>query len=298
MKEREGGILNFHGDDVVPSAPEEALFHVIPVPYEKTVSYGTGTAGGPAAILAASCQLELFDGKSVPAELGIYTGPPVACEGEPEEVLAVIGRRVTASLGHGAIPVVLGGEHTISAPVAEALAAHHGTIGVIQFDAHADLRDEYDGTPLSHACVMKRIFDLEIPFVQIGTRSYSLEEQRLREREGVTYFDAERIFRKGIEAVLLPEGFPEKIFLTFDIDCLDPSLIPATGTPVPGGLTWYQALWIIEKILQKRICTGFDVVELAPQPHHPGSAFASAQLVYAIMGYLTRSRVNRTFYEL
>jgi agmatinase len=283
-------IKYFHGDDVKPSSPEEAFFHVIPVPYERTVSYGGGTAQGPDTILDASCQLELFDGRSVPSELGIYTAPPVDCMGSIKETLANIRDAVSKPLNMGKIPVMLGGEHTVTYGAIEAMYDKYGkNFCVVQFDAHADLRDTYDGTKFSHACIMKRIFDLDIPFYQLGTRSYSLEEHNLRLRHNVHYMDAVDIHKNGVGAFEFPPYFPEHVFVTFDIDGLDSSIMPATGTPVPGGIGWFDAMELLEKVMGGRKCVGFDVVEYAPIEGFHSYDFAAAQLVYNMMGILQRS---------
>ncbi|WP_163338272.1 agmatinase [Desulfopila sp. IMCC35008] len=289
--------LNFHGEDVVPAMPEDALFHIIPVPFEISVSYGRGTAYGPAAILEASRQLELFTGRNIPAEHGIYTVPPVNCSGSCEDTLRRIEEQVATTLSLKKIPVVLGGEHTVTCGVIEAFRKQHEDFGVIQFDAHADLRDSYEGSSYSHACVMRRIHEKNIPIYQLGTRSYSVEEHRYREEHNVPYRDSEDIWKNGTD-LLLPEDFPNKVFITFDIDGLDGSVIPATGTPVPGGLDWYQAMWLIEAIMQSRVCIGFDVVELAPVDNLHGPNFAAAQLVYNMMSYLTDSKLNRDYWQL
>jgi len=289
--------LNFHGEDVAPAEPAEALFHVIPVPFELSVSYGTGTAAGPEAILAASAQLELFTGRSIPAEHGIYTAPPVDCSSDRKKTLANIDDEVSTTLRHNKIPVVLGGEHTVTCGVIAALRKKYQDFGVIQFDAHADLRDSYEGSPFSHACVMRRIHEQGIPIYQLGTRSYSLEEHRYRRNNNISYRDSEDIWKNGC-ALTLPDDFPSKVFITFDIDGLDGAIIPATGTPVPGGLNWYQAMWFIEAIMTRSICIGFDVVELAPIAGLHGPNFAAAQLVYNMMGYLADSPRNREFWQL
>lgn len=292
-------LITFHGDDVPQSRPDEALFHVIPVPYEKSVSYGSGTAEGPAAILAASCQLEVFDGKSTPAQYGIYTHEPVNCGGGHEESLANIKEAVLNCLRHGKMPVVLGGEHTVTNGVIDALIDKYGTdFGVVQFDAHADLRESYEGSIFSHACVMKRTIDKGIPLYQLGTRSYCMEEHQTRVYNEIPYMDAEDIHRQGTDAFVLPDGFPEKVFITFDIDALDSSIMPATGTPVPGGLTWYQAMWLIERIVKQRTCIGFDVLEYAPMYGLHSADFTAAQLVYNMMGYAARSTGVRSFFQL
>ncbi|MFT5699757.1 MAG: agmatinase [Desulforhopalus sp.] len=290
--------LNFHGEDVVPAAPGQALFHIIPVPLEQTVSYGAGTVNGPHAILEASAQLELFDGVSIPADYGIHTAPPLPCDHSIEQTLLAIEQAVAGASLQKSVPVLLGGEHSLSLGAIKGLKQHYGDFGVVQFDAHADLRDSYSGTKNSHACVMRRIVEEDIPIYQFGTRSYSLEEQQFREEKGIWYRDAETIWRDYDKASTLPPDCPEKIFITFDVDCFDASVMPATGTPVPGGLNWYQVVWAIQKMLQDKICLGFDLVELAPQDSMHGASFSVAQLAYNMMGYLTRSAINRTFYNL
>lgn len=281
---------NFHGDDVEQSSPKKALFHILPVPYEKSVSYGTGTALGPKAILDASTQLELFDGKSIPAEAGIHTLPPVNCDGDHEEALERIDDAVSMILEYGKIPVILGGEHTVTNGSLRAIKREHEEFGIVQFDAHADLRDSYEGSPYSHACVMKRTFDAKIPFFQIGVRSISQEGVQLREEHQIPRLDANQLYQNGIPDPLLPSDFPEKIYITFDIDALDPSIMPATGTPEPGGLQWYQSLELLDKIIMGRTVIGFDLVELAPIESLPHPDFTAAKLVYSIMGMITRNR--------
>lgn len=279
--------ISFHGDDVIPGTADSSLFHVIPVPLEKSVSYGTGTAGGPAAILEASCQLELLTCGCVPAEHGIYTLPPIDCSGSVEEALQRIQQATAVTLRHGAVPVVLGGEHSLSSGVVAALTEKYEEFGVIQFDAHADLRDSYEGSPHSHACVMRRIHESNIPIIELGIRSYSLEELIYLKEKEIYYLDSETIWRNG-PILHLPADFPEKVYISFDVDVFDSSLMPATGTPVPGGLNWYQAMWLMEQITEVRTCIGFDVVELAPLDTMHAPSFAVAQLVYNMMAYLTK----------
>lgn len=280
--------LSFHGEDVIPSSPEAALFHVIPVPFEHSVSYGTGTANGPQAILEASRQLETLSCGVVPADHGIYTTPPVHCGGPTEVVLERIKKRVSQAVQTKSVPVILGGEHTVTCGAIAALQDHNNDFGVIQFDAHADLRDSYGGSPYSHACVMRRIHEKGIPIFQIGTRSYSVGENNYRKLHNIPFLDSESIWRDGVQ-LSLPDDFPQNVYITFDLDGLDSSIMPATGTPVPGGLSWYQAVWLIEQIMNSRVCVGFDVVELAPVKTLHAPSFLAAQLTYTIMAYLTKS---------
>lgn len=290
MNEYENRFLS---SEVPPRPADKARFHVIPVPYEATVSYAGGTANGPEAILDASDQLELCDGTSFPGEGGIFTQCPVDCSGTPEEVMEKVKLAVLDALDAGAMPVVLGGEHSLTYGEMAALKERYGRFGVIQFDAHADLRDSYEGSKWSHASVMRRaVKDLDLPLVQLGNRIYCREELDARKEHHVTSWDAPYLCRHGIPDKLIPEDFPRNIFITFDVDGLDPSIMPETGTPVPGGLDWYMALDLAAKAMEGRRVLGLDVVELAPREGHIVSDFAAASLTYALMGLASRNNDN------
>ena len=265
-------------------------FHVIPVPMETSVSYGGGTAQGPRAILEASQQLEAWDGRCIPLERGIHTTSPVDCNGKIDTVLDRIEHAVARALSFDAIPVVLGGEHTVTLGALRALKkASTIPFGIVQVDAHADLRDTYEGNPLSHACVMRRATqDLGIPLVQMGVRALCHEEEKYRQSQNITFFDARELHFMGIPDHLFPPKFPHHVYITLDVDGLDPSVIRATGTPVPGGLGWHDTLTLLEKSISGKKVVGFDVVELAPMPGDHASDFAAAQLVYNTMGMIQR----------
>ena len=283
--------------------PGKAFFHVLSAPLESSVSYGGGTALGPGAILEASNYLELWDGFSIPANLGIHTAPAVDCSRGTEEALEGIRSAVAAAYAAGAVPVVLGGEHTVTygALKATAEAFRASEVGIVQFDAHGDLRDSYHGDRLSHACVMRRGLDLGFRLFQVGQRSLSEEDLECRRRFGIPYLDAREAAGFGspspdllpVTSLPLPGDFPRLVYLTFDVDGLDPAVIPATGTPEPGGLSWHQALAMIESVAASgRRIVGFDVVELAPDGSSRPSDFAAARLVYNIMGIVGRSGVR------
>jgi len=299
-------------DSELPFRPaDECRFHVIPVPFEATVSYGGGTASGPEAILEASSQLEVWTGRAVPSRQGIFTWPAVDCEGRAEDVLERIEQAVQTALAQGpqtdsplttapatpcevpgtampAVPVILGGEHTVSLGALRALKKRYGDFGIVHFDAHADLRDNYEGTPYSHACVMRRaVQDLGLSLYQIGVRSLSPEEELYRRAQNIQHLDAREAKFPGFPASFsLPAGFPKNVYLSFDVDALDSSLMPATGTPDPGGLLWWDALDLVERCLKGRCCLGFDVVEFAPVPSLHAPAFTAARLAHEIMGIL------------
>lgn len=272
------------------------MFHVIPVPYEKTASYGAGTANGPRAILEASQQLETYDGFSCPCEEGIYTWAAVDCSNGDRDVIDVIKEAVLRvdTYGGRKVPFLLGGEHTVTNGAIEAMHAKGDEFGIVQFDAHADLRDSYEGSQWSHACVMKRAVDLGIPVFQLGVRAISPEEVRVREKYPslISYVDGYELGTRGIPGgALLPESFPKKVYVTIDVDGLDPSVMPATGTPVPGGIGWYQMQELLREIAAEREIIGADIVELAPIENLHASNFAAARLAYDLMGIVQRSRI-------
>ena len=270
---------------------DKALFEVIPVPLEQTVSYGAGTANGPMAILHASQQLERWDGFSEPLVAGIITHPFIDCRGEILTVLAEIEKTVRLAVACKRIPVVLGGEHTVSLAPLKALSKNSSLpIGIVQLDAHADLRESFEGSRFSHACVMRRAMEeCRCRLFQFGVRALCREEVDYRRAKLVHFLDGREIAGSNLIDFVLPVDFPKQIYLTLDVDGLDPSVIGATGTPVPGGPGWYQTLTFLERVIAGREVIGFDLVELAPRAGDHGSDFAAAQLVYSVMGMITRN---------
>lgn len=277
-------MQTFLSSEFPQSPAEDARFHIIPVPMEQTVSYAGGTANGPAEILAASYQLESFDGTSYPGEQGIHTTSAVDCSGNVLTNLENIKQVCLPVYRSGKLPVLLGGEHSLTLAPIQALHSIRQDFGVVQIDAHADLRDTYEDNPHSHACVMRRIHELGIPIFQIGVRNLCKEEINYRAQHSIPFIDARDIYQNGIPKKILPENFPENIYLTFDVDGLDASLMPATGTPEPGGLSWWQAIEACESATKDRNLLGIDVVELAPQPQLHSASYTAAKLTYALMG--------------
>lgn len=280
----------FLGSEITHPAPEAARFHIIPVPYEESVSYGGGTGSAPKAILQASWQLEVWDGYSQPCDQGIYTRPPVDTSGSAAEVIERIASATREVAALGKMPVAIGGEHTVTYGVIKGLLdAGVRDFGVVQIDAHADLREAYEDNPLSHASVMKRVVDEGVPLFQLGIRAFCPEEIEIRERCGVHYLDADVLVPNNQYSFELPEDFPKKVFLTVDVDGLDPSVFPSTGTPVPGGLGWYQSLALLDCVAKQREVIGFDVMEHAPIAGFHAYDFSAAMLVYKIMGIVQRN---------
>ncbi len=286
-------IKHFLSSEIDNAKADAAKFHVIPVPFEHSVSYGTGTGQGPLAILEASDQLELYDAytNSYPANNGIHTQKAIQAK-SPVKMVAKLHKATKFALKNNAIPVILGGEHSVSFGTFKALKEKYGTFGILHIDAHADLRHAYEGSIYSHASVMKRAVELEIPLVQFGTRAYCEEEKKTREEYNIVAYDAHEFINTASfvpssckkASDILPADFPNDVYISFDVDGLDPSIIPDTGTPVPGGLLWYQSLELIKHCIKGRNVIGFDVVELAPTKNSQVSDFASANLVYKLMG--------------
>lgn len=266
-----------------------AQFRVIPVPLERTVSYGGGTSGGPDAILAASVELERLFRGTEPCAKGIMTEPPISCFEALPQVMEQIAARTEAAIRAGATPVTLGGEHALTCgAVRGVVRGLQRPVGILQIDAHADLRKAYQGEVYSHASTMQVLAEEDgVPLAQFGVRALCAEEVERRTRCDVFFRDAEDLVVGNVQAVDLPRSFPRDVYVSFDVDGLDPSVLPATGTPVPGGLSYYQALNLIRHALKGRRLIGFDVVELAPDVGSRVSNFTTAQIVYALMSFAT-----------
>jgi len=261
-----GSRYSFDESDVV----------ILPVPYEKTVCYMPGTAKGPKAIIDASIQLEGFD-----VELGYDINEKVKIHTEKEVKFEELKSCVSEIIEKDKLPVVLGGEHTITVPAVKAVAKKYSDFSVLQIDAHADLRDEFEGEKYSHACVMRRVREITKKTVQAGIRSMSKEENDYIEKEGIgeyihgTEFNIDKIISQ----------LSENVYITVDLDGFDPSEVPAVGTPQPGGLHWGEVTALLRKVSEKKKIVGFDVVELAPIKDQVASDFLAAKLVYKMIGY-------------
>jgi len=280
---------NFGLLDAEASAYETSRVAVLPVPFERTTSYGKGTAHGPAAILRASQAMELYDEElgAEPYAQGIATLPSFLPEAfDMAEAMAELQAEAKAHMEAGKFLVTLGGEHSLSqAPVLAAREAF-GEIGVVQFDAHSDLREEFEGTPYSHASVMKRIVDAGIPSLAVGIRSLSAPEAGVIREKSLPVIWGHQLDRAGELFPDMLSGLPEKIYLTFDIDYFDPSLVPATGTPEPGGGLWYPTLKLLRHLFQTKTVVAMDLIELAPLGGQPASDFLAAKVIYKCLGYL------------
>lgn len=275
------------------SAYESSTAVVLPVPYEATVTYGSGTRAGPPAIIEASRNLELFDEELLcdVAEVGIHTLPPLeAVASGPEGMCARVEENVAALAAAGKLSIVLGGEHSITVGAVRGIRKAAGNLSVLQIDAHLDLRETYEGSPYSHACCMRRLVEEGIPVAQVGIRSFSEEEYLFAKERGLTIVTAREALTEDPEetAARVLDALSDLVYVTLDVDGLDPSVIPSTGTPEPGGLGYYETLHILRTVATNKRIVGFDIVELAPRPGDMAGPFTCARLAYKMIGYSLR----------
>jgi len=268
---------------------------VLPIPYEATTSWGSGTRLGPNAIVEASKYIEWYDEAldREPHEVGVCTLPavdlsmagPGAAIAELralyDELLEVAGDRFVIGLG---------GEHSISsAPATAWIDRLDGDVSILQFDAHTDLRQTYHGTEWNHACVMRRVLERTSNVVQVGIRALTAAEREVTREHDLTVVYAHEMRRGGwVERVV--EALGKNVYITFDVDFFDPAFVPATGTPEPGGGSWWDAMDVLSAVFRERNVVGVDVVELAPREGEEASAFLAAKLVYKMIGFWTESR--------
>ncbi len=259
-------------------------FAVLPIPYDGTSTWQKGADKGPAAVLHASANMELFDieTRSEPWQAGIVTLAPVDALDTVDHMVEQVRDITTGVLEEGLIPVGIGGEHSVSIGMIQACARHYPGLTVLQLDAHGDTRESYEGSPLNHACVMARAREVA-QIVQVGIRSIDAEELARLDEDRVVFaheFDAQETAWK-VKKLL--RGTP--VYITVDLDCLDPSEMPSTGTPEPGGLRYREVTGLLAEVMKKRQVVGFDVVELMPRQHDKAPDFLAARLIYQMMAY-------------
>lgn len=268
-----------------------ARFAVLPVPYDRTATYLKGTADGPAALIDASTQVELYDealgAESYRAGVATLAELPVR-DLEPEDMTREVERAYGRILKDGKIGILVGGEHSVSLGAIRAAHRRHRGLSVLQIDAHTDLRDRYHGTRFGHGCVMRRASEI-VPVTQVGIRSLSREESRLVNRGRVRTFLSLGP-ETGRLADRIVETLTDDVYVTIDVDGLDPSIMPGTGTPEPGGLDWFSAVEILRRVAAERNVVGFDVVELIRIPGQAVSEFTAARLTYRLLGFIARAR--------
>jgi len=267
---------------------------VVQIPYEKTTTYIKGTKAGPAAIIDASGNMELFDDElnQETYRIGIHTVEISGiADAEPEDMVKKVHDAADELLRLGKFPVFLGGEHSISIGAVSAMKKNYPDMSVLQLDAHYDLRDEYLGSKYNHACAARRISEM-CPLVQAGVRSLSKEEKdflNVKSNGNIKTIDVYDILEKPLWKDYAINGLSENVYITIDLDVFDPSLMPAVGTPEPGGIGWYELTDFLKEIVKDKKIIGFDVVELCPIENQIMSNFLAAKLIYRLLGYIYMS---------
>lgn len=259
---------------------------VVPVPYDGTSTWIKGANKGPDALLEASANMELYDIEtdSEVYKHGIFTAKPVLEKENPKKMVHAVYQSVTEYIKQEKFVVTLGGEHSVTIGSVIAHAENFPGMSVLQLDAHTDLRPEYEESIYNHACVMARVKEI-CPFVQVGIRSMDVEENIYINQGRIFY--AEDIVPVGNTVWMdkLLEGLSENVYITIDLDVFDPSIMPSTGTPEPGGMSWYSVLELLRKVNDNRNIVGFDVVELCPNENNPAPDFLAAKLTYKLLSY-------------
>jgi len=266
---------------------ENASIVIIPAPYDQTSTWVKGADRGPAAIIEASGNMELYDIET-DSEVylkGIYTAEAVDGRLFPGDMVETVRGRVERHIENDKFTVVIGGEHSVSIGAIRANAEKHPDMTVLQLDAHCDLRDQYEGSEYNHACVMARVKEL-CPILQVGIRSMDSSEKKSLDKDRVLFATDIHSSADWIGRVV--SKLPDKVYITIDLDVFDPSIMPSTGTPEPGGLLWYEVLTLLKTICNSRELVGFDVVELCPDERNKAPDFMAAKLIYKLLSYKFR----------
>ncbi len=277
-------IHNFGGLPAEHSDYKKSKTVILPVPFDRTSSWIRGSAGGPEAIIRASTNMELYDIEtdSEVYKKGIHTSDEILA-GSSRQMIGKVRKKVANLLNDGKFVVVLGGEHTVSLGSMTAHAGHFSNMSILHLDAHSDMRDSYEGNKYSHACVMARAKEFAENIISVGIRSMASCELGTIRKENIFYADDIRRSRDWIERVT--ERLSGNVYITIDLDVLDPSIMPSTGTPEPGGLLWYETLDLLRHVSEKINIVGFDVVELCPLKGNPAPDFLAAKLIYKVLSF-------------
>jgi len=276
--------MNFGGSEVVFDYHNSRIV-VLPVPYDETSTWMKGADKGPDAILEASVNLEFYDieTRSEVFRNGIFTLEPLLEKRTPEALVNSVYDKVQLLLSEGKFPVIIGGNHTVSIGAVMAFARSIENISVLQLDAHSDLRQSYEGSSYNHACTMARAKE-EAPVVQVGIRSMSADELELAGHDRIFYAH-DLFYDKGLYSRAL-DLLTENVYITIDLDVFDPSLVPSTGTPEPGGPAYFEIMHFLRNVVKSRNVVGFDVVELCPSQVNKSSDFVAAKIIYQLLSYI------------
>lgn len=284
---------NFLAMDARSCDYAKSRYAVLPVPYDATVSFQTGTRLGPRAIITASQQVEQFDAEYGREfyDCGIATLEPIAPDTTgPSQMHERLFRAARKVVRDGKFLIGLGGEHSITSALVRAVQSKHRRLSVLQIDAHADLRDQYEGSRFSHAAVMRRVLDLGVPVVPVGIRSYSIEEHRFMKKHKFRPITARETRENPDWIQQAVESLGPKVYVTIDIDGFDPAYAPGTGTPEPGGLDWFQVTDLLKATAIERTIVGADVAEVIPIPGSAQTEFLAARLIYKLIAHVEANR--------
>jgi agmatinase len=275
--------MNFGGNEVVYNYSESCII-IVPVPYDETSTWMKGADKGPDAILDASVNLEFYDVEtSSEAHLaGINTLAPVLEKGTPEKLVNAVYDRILSLLNEKKFPVILGGNHTVSIGAIKAFSEYFENLSILQLDAHTDLRQVYEGSKFNHACAMARAREYS-PIVQVGIRSMSAEELPFVDKSRI-FFSHELYYDKSLYNKAL-DKLSDNVYITIDLDVFDPALMPSTGTPEPGGPSYFELLHFMRDVIKSRNVVGFDVVELCPSAINKAPDFIAAKIIYQLLSY-------------
>lgn len=275
--------MNFGGYEVIYDYSESGII-ILPVPYDETSTWMRGADKGPDAILEASVNLEFYDVEtSSEAHLtGINTVEPILEKETPERLVNAVYNRILTLLSDKKFPVIIGGNHTVPIGAIKAFSEYFDDLSVLQLDAHADLRQEYEGSGLNHACVMARAREFA-PIVQVGIRSMSKDEIPYVEKDRI-FFSHELYYDKGMYRKAL-DKLTKNVYITIDLDVFDPSIMPSTGTPEPGGPDYFELMHFLRDVIKERNVVGFDVVELCPSKTNKSPDFIAAKVIYQLLSY-------------
>ena len=276
--------MKFLGTEYSVNTVDKAAIIILPIPYEFSTSYGKGTKNGPRAIIKASPYLEFYDEqyRIEPWREGIFTAESITPDKTPQSTMQSITRIVSSLIDRNKFIISLGGEHSISYGIYRAYHGRFKDLSVLQMDAHSDIRDQYEGTKFSHACVMRRIWEMNSQIVQVGIRSQSIEESNFISKNHIKIMYAHQLYQYGFNERIL-EALGENVYITLDVDFFDPSLMPSTGTPEPGGFQWYESMVFLERVFTQKNVVGMDIVEYSPIKNLIAPDFMMAKLIYKLI---------------
>jgi agmatinase len=276
--------MNFGGAEVVCDYSKSGII-IVPVPYDGTSTWMKGSDKGPDAIMQASVNLEFYDVETATEvhKKGIHTVDPIIENSSPDALVEAVHQKTKQLLQEMKFPVIVGGNHTVSIGAIKTFSDNYSNLSILQLDAHSDLRQEYEGSPYNHACAMARAREYA-PVVQVGIRSMAAEELPSVDRKRIFYshelYYDKKLYKKAVDEL------DKNVYITIDLDVFDPSIMPSTGTPEPGGPDYYELMHFLRDVAAKRNIVGFDVVELCPMPGNKYPEFVAAKVIYQLLSYI------------